>query len=525
MNNYKDLFKEIQEVIYAWWCRNFKDDTSWFQKYYVKFFKREQTSYGVQYSIRYYIMFFAGTIGIVFLVAYLSQLKWIYIVILLAIAILMFPVLMVAFINQQNELKRFDQVSSYLTNVLPIFVQRTKILWTLKEMVPLLKFRIKDVVQDAVNYIENNTTDPNAEKTALDLLEIEFPNSRIKAVNRLMVSVERDGSMDFNETSSVMYEDIENWINRVMEYQKDLTKRRTELGILCLMSVGMNILFISMYQSNDFFKGFGSLPEYQILTTAFLASVMIVITITISKLHGSWMVDDDTKKRNLKVEEAYEKMINNYNFGLRKGDIIASILMLLTGIGAMIFLKNKVLAVISFAFFALFLTFRNANKKKCENLVRKHLEAEFPMWLRTISINLYSTTVTQAINRSKASCSYVLAKEIEKFQSENEENPLSIVPYMTFLQRFKVNSAVAAMKVLYSIQNLGTKDIKIQIQSLITRNQKLLQKSEEMRNKESISSIELLGFIPVILFSVQMLVSLFLLVLTVVGQMSAEIAW
>lgn len=523
MDNFKEVFNYIQESIYGWWKKNFIDETGFWQKYYVKFFKREGTSYGVSYNLQYYIIFFVASISIVFLVAYLSQLNWIYIIVLIAASIIMFPILIVAFINQQNELRRFEQVTSYLTNILPIFMQKTKILWALKEVEPLLKYRIQEVVKDAIDYIENNTTDTNAEKTALGLIEIEFPNSRVTAVNKLMLTIENDNSVDYENSCLIMYDDVENWIDRVASYQKDLKNRRTQLMLLCIMTVGMNILFISMYQSNEFFAGFGKLTAYQITTTLFLVSIMIVITLTIIKLHGAWIVNDNTTIHNEKVEKAYSHL--NDNFEIRKIDLIASAILLALSVFLFVAFDNKILGLFCFGGFILLLLFRFIQKYSYESTVKKALSIEFPMWLRTVSLNLYNMTVLQAIDRSKIMVTYVFAKELEKFQKMTEKDPVSIKPYMSFLQEYKIMTAAAAMKVLYSIQNIGAEGIKTQITSLVQRNQKLLQKSEEIRNKDNIAGIELLGFIPMVLFTIEMLVSLFLLILQVVGQMTVDLKW
>ena len=76
------------------------------------------------------------------------------------------------------------------------------------------------------------------------------------------------------------------------------------------------------------------------------------------------------------------------------------------------------------------------------------------------------------------------------------------------------------MKVLYSISVIGVEQISRQIDSLIDRNQEMLQMAEEERNKSNLSSIEMLGYVPMVLFSANMVVSMVILVFTMMGQIN-----
>lgn len=67
------------------------------------------------------------------------------------------------------------------------------------------------------------------------------------------------------------------------------------------------------------------------------------------------------------------------------------------------------------------------------------------------------------------------------------------------------------MKMLYSLQGLKESEMNKQINSLITRNQDLLAKSEKLRNSDTLSGVEALGFVPVILFMMMLMGSMFLM--------------
>ena len=77
------------------------------------------------------------------------------------------------------------------------------------------------------------------------------------------------------------------------------------------------------------------------------------------------------------------------------------------------------------------------------------------------------------------------------------------------------------MKVLYSVSIIGVEQMPKQIDSLIDRNQEMLQIAEEEKNKSNLSSIEMLGYVPMVLFSANMVISMVVLVMTMMNQLNA----
>ena len=78
------------------------------------------------------------------------------------------------------------------------------------------------------------------------------------------------------------------------------------------------------------------------------------------------------------------------------------------------------------------------------------------------------------------------------------------------------------MKVLYSLQKIDHEDLDKQINSLVTRNQDMLAKSEKLRNESLLRSVDNLGVVPVIAVMVLITAnqfSLFIYMFQLIGQM------
>lgn len=478
-----------------------------FKKLSIKNLKTSINKYGFTYSTKDFILETLVIIIVVLGISYLSRLHLSYILVLVFITIIVIPLIIHAWFSQSYNMKRFSMLTDYLSNILPIFTQKTKIRFTLGELLDICNGQMRDSINEAIKYLDTTINDPNLAKNALAIIERDFPNSRVKSVHKLLLTIEAQNSLNFEDVCQNMYEDIEKWIKRVCSFQKDLKNRRNKLIILCVATLLMNCMFVFIYVSNETFIGFTDSLIYQISTLIFIGAILITITIVLTRLHGEWLINDTDYKNDEYLKEQYDL----YKEGKKKikiPDIILSVIFI--GSSIYFFIIKQYALIIMPIILAIFLltksyrTYNNAYKK-----ISKSLTIEFPIWLREISLNLSNLTVLNAIENSQNITSYPMRKEIRNFLNEAKKDPTSIKAYNNFLNNFDLEDAKSTMKVLYSIQNVGKKDVKQRVSNLIIRNQEMLDKAESLRNNDSISGIEALGYVPTGLFSIQMLVSMF----------------
>lgn len=475
-------------------------------KYNLKKLKKEINEYGYTYSNYEFIKEALMVILAVVIVSYISQLKFKSMIFLIGLSFLMLPFMVSSWFLNKYHYERFAMISDYLSNVLPIFMQKPKIRFTLQEALDLTHGKMAKTIKEAIDYIDYHD-DAKANANALKIIEDAFPNSRIKSVHKLMISIEEENSKDYLDVAQNLYFDIENWIKRLYSFHKDLMNRRNKLLILCLLTLGMNALFIYLYVSNEYFIGFTDSALYQVSTTAFVAMILFVMVLIITRLHGEWLVNDLVKKDEKLIQKAYDTVMN----GQTKVNLIEKIFGIGLGLAGLYVLYQShnysiSLSVITLAYIVF--THKYHKYQSALKRINKALTLEFPMWLREISLSLHNNTVVNAINASYDNASYPMRKEIEKFEDRYIKDPISIKAFASFLESFKVTDAKSSMKVLYTMQNLGEKETKNQISSLIMRNQTLLDRSETIRNNDSIIGVEAIGYLPILIFVVQMLCSM-----------------
>lgn len=494
------------------------------RKYNIKHLTNDIKAYGYSYSGKKFVFQSLAIMLIIFFVSYISKLQYRYITILMLFGFLALPFLINAWFTQLYAAKRFQMVGDYLSNIIPIFMQKAKIRYALTEVVDLTSGQMQSQILKAISYLDENHTDVQMYKTALGIIEKAFPNTRIIAAHKLMISVEEGTSLNYHDVCKNMYVDIESWIKRVYTFQTDLLNRRNKLLILCLMTLLLNSLMVYLYVSNEYFYGFTEVPLYQIMTSCFIAGIFITIIFVLTKLHGHWLVDDMKLKNSRQINNAYD-YIYRFKPKLNSLNICAGILILLIGLyfGC---IQNQI--GISFLCLILALMIFREHKTKYNTSLRrvkKALMIEFPIWLRGIALSLNGLTVKNAIFESANNACYPMRRELENLTLNIEKEPLSIHPFASFLSRFHLSDAQSVMKVLFSIQNLSKQDTQKQVSSLILRNQELLDKAEHLRNQDAIGGIEALGFVPIVIFSLEMMCSMFLLFTHMVNNLNATVIW
>lgn len=478
-----------------------------FKKYSVTNLKESINKYGYKYRTRDLILQFCALIACIVIVGVISRLETKYIVFLILVGILLSPIVARAIFKGLHSIKRFAILSDYLTNIIPIFLQKTKISYTLKELREISTYDMKESIDKAIDYLDNTKNDVNVYENSLKIIEKNFNNSRLFAVHKLLVNVEKNNSLNFKDMANDMIIDIENWIKRTYSFQKELKSRKMKLILLCILILFMNSVFIGLYDSNEYFVGFTDNFYYQILTTAFITIIMIITTVILVKLNGNWLVDDE-----IIDDENLKKTYITYKKG-KTNNLICLLTTLIFLILAVVFYikENALIALVCVGFALLMYSRKDYKVKNAYKQINKALMYEFPKWLRDVCIKVNDMTVINAIESTLDDVSYPLRLEITKFLQNAKKDPTSIKPYNEFLSGYKLDDANNSMKVLYSINNVSKNEIRNRISSLIVRNQELLATAEKLSNDDEIMGIEAIAYVPTLFFCVQMMCSMFLM--------------
>lgn len=473
--------------------------------------KNEIESHGFKFSFKNFIfqafLYVAATI----LIAVISKMNIVGIVFLVIMALFATPYIIKSQFDQMYQINRFQMVVNYLDNVIPIFKNTPIIAKAWSDVLDLTDGKMHELLEQAIQYLRTNTEDVTPELTAFQIIEKEFPNSRIHSVHQMMYTIVRQNSKSYQQSVDNMYYDVQGWISRTYNFQKDLKQRRTKMMLLCLLTMGCNCMFIAMYSTTDMFAGFTAGTAYQISTFFFIAVMLAMMCAIMIKMNGAWLIDDKVDTQASAYEKAFKRAVIDPKPNPTVPQLIMSAVC--GALGAYLFMQTKQIVVLLMMLFVAFMfAYQNRNRYNlAKKKIERAMEIEFPVWLRDVALNLQNMTVINSIENSRSTVSSVFAYYIDIFMNQIKENPTSIKPFNDFLNVCDLPDIKASMKVLFTLQTLKDDQVMEQTNSLIVRNQSMLAKSEQLKNEDSIGAIESLGFLPIAMFSIQMLVSMALM--------------
>ena len=87
------------------------------KRYSIRELKNDISRYGFSYSTKDFLIEMIVIIGIVLFVAYISRLRYRYMLALVLIAMALIPPLIQAWFRQSYNIRRFTMLSDYLSNI------------------------------------------------------------------------------------------------------------------------------------------------------------------------------------------------------------------------------------------------------------------------------------------------------------------------------------------------------------------------------------------------------------------------
>lgn len=350
------------------------------------------------------------------------------------------------------------------------------------------------------------------------LAEIEngYENDRLFQLHRLIMKIERIGG-DYNSSITLLLEGNKNWADRISLHQKEIAKQRSIL----LAVIGINVLICGCMLF--------VLPEeynithykvYQFATTVFFIALLFLYAKMDKKMAIGWIDNKDSRPYQ-EVIHMYED-IKSYDEKKEQKKSLCYALVPAVGIVAVVIkmvakqsfhkLDISILTIL-LAFLCFCLNQHKIGHRLSVKIVTKELEKKFPVWLMEVALRSQVSNIHMAIIESYDNCSKILEPPLKELITNLERDPVGIHPYTNFLKEFNVPEIHSAMKMFYAMAKGNGGNINEQISEIISRNNKLMDKSEKIKDEDQISSFQSMQYIIMALGICELLVDMFLFVI------------
>lgn len=468
------------------------------------YMKSRIEGYGFSYSFKDFFKVTAIFLAIMFLVGYFLKLQPLYLAIFLAIVLAQLPFMIISQFKYIYEQNRFNEVTSYMQQMAYSFKKNAKILLALKDTEEVCNGKMKQLVAQAIDIIENSSS-VDVYHDAFAPIEEAYGCSRLQQLHKFLITVEEKGG-EYQNAIDILIDDISNWEQRTFIYQKERSDIKTKIMISLCLSLGICSTTLFMLPAN---MDITSNMFYQIESTVCLAIFVLIYTLTQTKLNGSWLVNDAIKDET-QIRRDYDIVHNSITAEqLKKSRKKVILLIPLIAAGAII--KNVPVMVLSAIL--MFLVYRMPTQKikLATKRMLREIEKEFPGWCREVALNLQTENVFRAIELTQEDAPFVLQEPLRIMIEEINENPRSVTPYNNFLAEYNIPEVNRMMKTLYSLSEFGVQNAEEQINKIIIQNNAMVDKAERMKNEDSTTGVKFLTLVPMVLGSIKMMADLFLL--------------
>lgn len=454
--------------------------------------------------IRYLLVVYAG-IGAC---AYLFGLKPAFMAVVLVCCSFFVGHAFVITYRSKYEQKKFADATNYMEQLLYSFKRRSKILSALQDTLALFpEGEMHDDIQEAVAYIQNAVTSGNIYEEAFRFIERDYGCRRLLAVHRFLMKVEGTGG-EFESSADILLDDRKLWVDRIYELERD--KKNVKVKV----TIGIGLSFLICGMAVKILPGqFGitGQPLSQAVTTVVILLNLLIWYTAHKKLSGS-LIRSDEDTREKEVEKKYN-IVMKEDLKRRKRRALA-VSALLVPVLPFVWMKgNVMLFIVTVIFLLLTATQPGRRYKTAYKVTLREIEKAFPDWLLNMALLLQTENVHVSLMKSIDDAPAVLKEELEKLNSQIEKQPDQIDPYIHFMEPFQVPDITSAMKMLYSMAEYGSGDVRKQIQGLVQRNFTLMDKAQRMRSEDFLAGMGAMVLIPMITGTVKMLTDMALLVI------------
>lgn len=456
--------------------------------------------YGYVYSVKKLVLTYVLMLASGIIAAYLFRLHLAGYISISVYLLLITPKLIAQAYKTMYEQRRFSDASKYIEKMLYYFKAHNKIITALSDASLIFpEGEMKDTILQAVDYIYNQddsifdketreyfkndftaTSTRTVEEKALKIIELKFPNKRIKRMHSFFIKVEENGGNP-DLGIELMLNDRNDWVSSIVNEQKDKAyARKIFIGLsVAILLVALVILYLPIKNKSLNFD------ISQSSAVRVVSTVVIIFTINLySKINKaiekSWFNDENSKYA---TSEYYYKVVN-YDFKKekRKALTYTAITLAITILLYVISYSNVIL--ILGLLIAVFMYFSSSlGYKVGKAQVSRAVQTEFADWIMEVALRIQFSNVVAAIADSYDTAPDILKPEIEKLLTELGETPTSPEPYNNFCKFFNFEDIGIVMNTLYSVMSASGSDVDKELSTIFSQNRKQANTVSEQQRK------------------------------------------
>ena len=430
---------------------------------------------GESYDKKAASLYYGAVLLVAIVFGLLFELKPIFLIIVAVVYVLCVPQLIYNQKKRAYELRRFQDINSYMSQMSQSFIYTKDIIKSLEETVTCFSSgNMRNTLMNAVQIIENGKGDiREAEKEALLFIESRYNCEKLKDLHTFFLNTEEIGgecTKEFKilESMRTAWQGVVESINFKKLWERNISS--IIYGFFLLICI---IMLQIMRDSNLDIVGF---VATQLVDTVLLIGFILFFVFMDKRLTKSLLVNAVVMSE--KKVAAHFSYLDNYDSKVERRKYLSfSVLSLVV---ALLFLYIKPsLATLAIGICLVFLGFNihAIIHVKTVRTIRQEIQKAFPKWLFDIMLLLQRESVEGAIEKSYDTAPPILKRDLARIIGMLSVKSHDPDAYMSFLRDFNIQSVNEIMHKLYSLA-IGTNRDSEVLDVVMEKNIKNLEKAE-----------------------------------------------
>jgi len=433
----------------------------------------ELKRYGYDYSLKKSILLYFFMVLLMIFLGRFFRLNGVCQVVLCVAGTAFLPFFIRNSLKNRYEKQRFSEANIYMEQFLYSFQRTGKILATLEDVKSIFEEGpMKKTIEKAVSYMKNTYNESGIMEKGLAIIEKEYSFEGMDMIHGFALDAERLGG-DYGDSVNLLLNYRRMNADRAYDLMQEKKKRRRDvfLSVVTSLLLCSVIYFMASRLEMD-------------LTTYPIASA-ITLMVLLLDIFIFYRADFRFAEEEWDETEEEKEALRQYKRYQRYSE------------------KSLI---------------DRMGKKAAKKGITENIEKVFPRWLMQLALLLQTESVPVAILKSHDKAPMVLRPEIEAMLVKMKARPDSMEPYLEFLEEFTLPEVKSTMKMLYSLSAGKGGDAGEQIADIIRRNQRLMNRSKEIMNEESMSGMYFLFLAPQVTGGVKLVADLLILFVVYMSQ-------
>lgn len=244
--------------------------------------------YGYKYSGVDFIKSIAIYTVIISFLAHLHHLEWIWIGLLIFTVVGMFPFMVHAQYQYLYEQRRFQELCTYLKQMIVNFKTYQKIPLALQETRHAFSenSEMYKTITNAMDAINSG----RSFREAFDIIEAKYFNSYVNQLHSYLILGEQEGGEIVYD--SLSHIDFQEWQTDTYSYQISKEKLKKQNGLFAAMALCMT-LFVFHFFPDEIMDPLLALQEFQLYTFIYFEVILVAFIGVKAFLTGKWVKPDE----------------------------------------------------------------------------------------------------------------------------------------------------------------------------------------------------------------------------------------